>query len=304
MKKFVRSIFPFLSSPLPRPVRIFKIFERRGIHVMPVHFYSPVPDTTELYKTKDLWNVESDFSKVNYNVHFENELSDAFLRYRKEYEDLPSLQDLVKKGYGPGYGEIEALIHHCFIRYFKPKTIIEVGSGISTFFSSNALSMNLVDGTDSKLICIEPFPYDNLKSIPGIHQILEEKVQNVPIDFFQKIEENDVLFIDSSHSVKIGSDVNYLLLDILPNLRKGVLIHIHDIPFPYLYPSEDLIFNHHQFWQEAVLLKALLMNNSEFEIIFCSSFVHYKRPELLQKMFSNYDREKHFPSSIWLKKIS
>lgn len=269
---------------------------------MPAHFYNPVPDTRELSKTRELWDRESDFSKINYDSIKQEELCEKFLQFKNEYEQLPALSDLIKKGYGPGYGEIEPLIQHCFIRYFKPTTIIEVGSGITTFYSSNALAMNSREGQNSHLICIEPYPYDNLKSIPLIEQVIEEKVQNVPISFFQKLDLNDILFIDSSHTVKIGSDVNYLFLDVLPYLKKGVLIHIHDIPFPYLYPSEKLIFEQNKFWQEAVLLKALLTSNNEFEILFCSSYLHFKTPERLEKMFSKYEKEKHFPSSIWLRK--
>jgi Methyltransferase domain len=313
MKSLLRSLVPkFLLNGwrsfkrgLNLKVRTFRMFERMGLHVIPVHYYSPVPDTRELLRNKPHWNKESDLSDLNFNQQEQLHLNEAFSKFRNECDLLPSFADLQSQGFGPGYGEMEALILHCFVRHFQPATIIEVGSGVSTFFSGNALSMNLKDGKDSRLTCIEPYPYAKLRSISYVHEIVEKKVQDVDISFFQQLGNNDILFLDSSHSVKIGSDVNYLILEVLPSLKKGVLIHIHDIPFPYLYPYPEFwIFDRLTFWQEAVLLKAFLSNNNAFEIIYCSSYLHFKNPALLKSTFPKYDNSKHFPSSIWLRKIS
>lgn len=306
MKQALKKFIPKSLRPeLPRWIRTFKMFEKMGYHVHPIHYYSPMPDLRELSKNKHEWNVETDFSKIDYDLEYQLHLNDIFSTYKEECALLPSFKDLITKGFGPGYGEIEAHIQHCVIRHFKPRKIIEVGCGISTFYSSNALLMNKNEGHESGLTCIEPYPFKNLKDIPFIDKIIPEKVQNVSADFFQQLEENDILFIDSSHTVKIGSDVNYLFLDILPYLKKGVLIHIHDIPFPYLYPyPESAIFDRLRFWQEPVLLKAFLINNHAFKMIYCSSHLHFKQPELLESAFPAYDKKKHFPASLWIQKVA
>ena len=192
------------KQKVSRRVRVFRIFERLGLHVFPVHYYSPIPDTRELLRNKQQWHKESNLSNLNFNHEEQLRLSEVFTKLQKECELVPSFTDLRSLGYGPGYGEIEALILHCFIRHFQPGTFIEVGSGLSTFFPVTPLSMNFKDGKESRLICIEPYPYEKLKSISFIHEIVEKKVQDVDIGFFQQLENNDILFIDSSHTVKIG----------------------------------------------------------------------------------------------------
>jgi hypothetical protein len=100
------------------------------------------------------------------------------------------------------------------------------------------------------------------------------------IEVFQTLDENDILFIDSSHVSKIDSDVNWLYLEVLPRLKKGVVIHIHDLPFPYLsVPREHTLFTHHLFWNEAVVAKAFLLFNEAYEIVLCQSMLHFEHPE-------------------------
>jgi len=286
-------------------LKIFKILERFRVHIYPVAYYSPIPNTRELLKNRKWWFKETDLTTINFNYQKQLYLSKIFSKLQKECEILPSYADLQSRNYGPGYREIDGFILHCFIRHFKPKIVVEIGSGISTFFSSNALSINRKEGKNSRLICIEPYPYQELKNIPFVDKIFEKKVQDIDLEFFQQLNDGDILFIDSSHTVRIGSDVNYLILEVLSSLKKGVIIHFHDIPFPYTFPYPDFwIFDKLMFWQEPVLLKAFLMNNNAFEVIYCSSFLHFKNPELLKETFPKYENDKNFPSSIWIQKIS
>src|SRR5207249_666123 len=109
--------------------------------------------------------------------------------------------------------------------------------------------------------------------------------------------------IDSSHVSKLDSDVNYLLLEVMPALNRGVIIHIHDIAFPYLcVPREHPLFAMFQFWNEAALLKAFLLFNHSFEVLICQSWLHYRRPEAISLICPFYNVKKHFPASIWLRK--
>jgi hypothetical protein len=113
--------------------------------------------------------------------------------------------------------------------------------------------------------------------------ILQQEVQDVPLSFFQKLEAGDVLFIDSSHVVRLDGDVIYLYLEVLPALAAGVLIHIHDIAFPYLMPDpERWVFGSKQFWTEAAFVAAVLQNNSNFSILLCTSYLHFRYPDELK----------------------
>ena len=231
-------------------------------------------------------------------------------KFQKEYDNLPSYNSIIAKGYGEGYGEVESHILYGFVRYFKPKQIIEVGSGISTYYSITALRKNKTDeNTDSKITCIEPYPKKALYTLSSSKdsqvELIPKLLQDTDIKLFKTLKENDILFIDSSHIAKINSDVYHIYLQILPLLNKGVIIHIHDISFPHLTPDnvEHWIFNKHQFWNECAFLKAFLTFNNAFEILLCSSYLHYKKPDVLHSVFNIYDRKKHFPNSIWLRKI-
>ena len=130
------------------------------------------------------------------------------------------------------------------IRSFKPKQMIEVRSGLSTYYSHLAINKNKEEGPDCKLVCIEPDLYPNLSSIPGINIVVDE-VQNVALEKFEKLNSGDILFIDSSHILRIDGDVPFLFLEVLPSLKKGVHVHIHDVHFPYNtpYPSSEWFIN-------------------------------------------------------------
>ena len=129
----------------------------------------------------------------------------------------------------------------------------------------------------------------------------EQKVQEVDRGVFDQLAEGDILFIDSSHVSKVDSDVNFLYFEVLPRLRKGVIVHIHDIPFPYMTcPPGHSMFEKSILWNEAALLRAFLMWNSAFEILMCQSYLHGKCPESIKKVVSSYDPHKHFPSSLWM----
>jgi predicted O-methyltransferase YrrM len=284
---------------------LFDRVETKGIHILPVHYYSPVPDTRELRSGDQGWRREVDLADIRFDLQKQSELGEAFKAYGEEIKHLPDAEDLRVQGYGLGYGPIEAMVLHCFIRHFRPKRIIEVGSGVSTVYEANAIYLNAKDGNGPcRLTCIEPFPSDRLRSISEVSEVIERKVQEVPVDLLRTLEAGDILFIDSSHSVKVGSDVNYLYMNVLPALRSGVLVHIHDIYFPYLAPPDMWLFGKMMFWQETVLLKALLSGSREFEVVYCTSYLHHKEPGKLAETFPSYDPRVHYPQSIWLRKLS
>ncbi|MDD5594499.1 MAG: class I SAM-dependent methyltransferase, partial [Candidatus Margulisbacteria bacterium] len=191
-----------------------------------------------------------------------------------------------------------------------PKRYLEVGSGVSTYYAGLAAAENKKNGAAMQITCIEPYPHENLKTIPGI-KIHETKVENVDRALFQELQANDVLFIDSSHILKINGDVSFLYLEVLPVLNKGVIVHIHDIPFPYNipYPPEHWIFepNWPVFWNEAMVLQAFLCCNEKYEIKMSLPLIRFHDEAFLKKqvpIYQSIDQEPNACSSIWLRKVA
>ena len=113
-----------------------------------------------------------------------------------------------------------------------------------------------------------------------MQSLIEKKVQDIDLEFFSQLESGDILFIDSSHTVKIGGDVNYLFLEVLPRLKPGVIVHVHDIFLPFEY-RRDWVLDEFRFWTEQYLLQAFLTFNSEFEVLMANSYLnHYHQQEL------------------------
>ncbi len=173
----------------------------------------------------------------------------------------------------------------------------------STLVSLAALDKNDKEGYPCEFTAIEPYPPQFLEnSAPGIKRLIKEKVENIDLSFFESLSENDLFFIDSTHTVRIGGDVNFLILEVLPKLNKGVIVHIHDIQFPYEYFRSYLLQNH-CFWQEQYLTQAFLMYNRSFKILWCASYIHYKYPELIAKYFSPYPTDR-VPTSLYIRKVA
>jgi hypothetical protein len=298
----------FVSSHLTSAIfrQGFSLFETFGIHVLPVHFYSPVPDTRYLRRAREKWYRPSELVGIDMAFERQQEVLHRLQEFKGEYDNLHGRLAAPLLAVGEGYGDIESLVLYAMVRSMKPKRILEVGAGVSTLYSLAALKENSRrDGKEGGICCIEPYPFSGLtllSSEPKIG-IMRKFAQEVPLAEFAGLDRGDILFIDSSHVAKVGSEVNYLYLEVLPRLKAGVLIHIHDIPFPYPTPEpETWIFREHQFWNEAALVQALLCGNSLFEVVLCTSWMHHLHPELLKSAFQCYDPSLHVPSSLWLRR--
>ncbi|MFO0891031.1 MAG: class I SAM-dependent methyltransferase [Isosphaeraceae bacterium] len=277
-----------------RDQRYFELWQSRGYHIMPVHFYNPIPDTRDI--NEHVFNRQFDLAGVDLNEPAQLRLlSDFGDLYRPEYE-----ADGAESYSIPDWGVL-----YCMIRHFKPRRIIEIGSGESTKVAAKAVLKNQAEtGIEAKLIAIEPSPArDLVEGFPGLCELRAIPVQEVPLSEFLELGENDILFIDSSHMLKIGSDVHYEYLEIIPRLRRGVILHIHDIFLPYDYPRE-LVKNRFIFWNEAYLLQAFLSFNSAFEVLWSSSYLHHRHPEALKRAFTRYRPANGVPSSFWMRRIA
>jgi hypothetical protein len=151
------------------------------------------------------------------------------------------------------------------------------------------------------MTCIEPHPFDKLRTIRGI-QVLTKEVQDAEISFFQQLQENDILFIDSSHILRIDGDVPFLYLEVLPSLNAGVVIHIHDVPFPYNipYPPQLWVFGQHwpMLWNEAMVLQALLCFNHKFKIAMSTPLIRYYDEGFLKSKIPFYETLEQNPNTF------
>src|SRR4030095_9410162 len=281
----IMEVSQFIATVMPRCLRserfrkIFPLWEQHGFHVTPAHFYQPIPDTQSLSET--LWDRPSELIGIDMNDSLQLDLlRRQFSKFRHECEQLPTepTEEPTRFYLNNGlFGGLDALVAYCMVRHFQPRLLVEIGSGFSSLILGEALTKN----NEPNLVCIDPSPQNFLRqNLPGLHSLIEKRVQDIDVDFFSRLTPGDILFIDSSHTVKIGGDVNYLFLEVLPRLKPGVIVHIHDIFLPFDY-RRDWVMEQFRFWSEQYLLQAFLMFNSEFEVLMANSYLnHYQREEL------------------------
>jgi predicted O-methyltransferase YrrM len=273
-------------------------------------YYSPLPSRTRLKSTMARWTKPSSLLGVAYNLaEMKVLLSDLVGRYHEEFMELLPYEEALALEFGPGYTRLDALVLYAMLRARKPARYVEVGSGLSTYYASLAGQKNASEGSPMQITCVEPYPFEALKTIPGI-TVLQQEVQDVGLELFMELGEDDVLFIDSSHIVRLDGDVPFLFLEVLPALRAGPLIHIHDIPFPYHcpYPAEYWIYGKTWpvWWNESMLLHALLCGNKQFAVTLSTPLIRHHDEAFLKELIPGYQtigEEPNTFSSIWLKRV-
>jgi len=296
LSQFVASVIPgCLRSPQFRD--FFQNWERHGFHVTPARFNQPIPDTQSLPET--LWSRPSELVGIQMNEAAQLTLLESFSKFRDEYQQFPTGKTQEHNRFYLGNGlfdGVDALVAYCMIRHFQPRLIIEVGSGFSSLVLGQAVEKN----KNASLICIEPFPREFLREgFRGLQLLIEKKVQDIGLEFFSQLGSGDILFIDSSHTVKIGSDVNYLFLEVLPRLNPGVIVHVHDIFLPFEY-RRDWVLDEFRFWTEQYLLQAFLTFNSEFEVLLANYYLSRYHEEHLRAAFPDLPR--WIGGSFWMRR--
>jgi len=297
---------PHLRGALGRFARLtFPFWERLGLHVTPVHFYEPVPDTTAL--AEDLWSTRSELVGIDMNDDGQRRLLRGFLAFKREYDAFPGEPTPGSSRFHLGNGlfeSVDAEVLYCMVRSFKPRRLLEIGSGHSTLVAAQAILANTRDDPAYRceLRSIDPYPSPVLAGgVPGLSRQVPVPVQDVPLSDFMELGEDDILFIDSSHVLRIGSDVQYEYLEILPRLRPGVVVHVHDVFLPAQYPR-DWVLGQHRFWNEQYLLQAFLTGNSSFEVLWGGSYMHLTHPDELEAAFASYRAAETRPGSFWMRR--
>jgi len=277
------------------------MFSRHGYHLLRKHFYLPIPDNEDL--KADYWERQSDLAGINMNDAGALQLLEGmFPRYMDEFRhrfplDRPGdpREFYLING---GYMAIDAHVYYAMIRHNKPRRIMEIGAGNSTLLGGAACIENKREtGRAVDYTAIDPYPQSILeKGVPGLTRLITTKVQDTAMDLFTSLEANDILFIDSSHVLRSGNDVQFEYLEILPRLAPGVLVHIHDISLPRHYPK--VYFENQLYWNEQYLLQAFLAFNSRFEVLWAGNYMMLKYPQQVCKVFPEYHiMRQHYPMS-------
>ena len=187
------------------------------------------------------------------------------------------------------------------VRSFQPRRVVEIGCGMSTLIIAAALGRNAENGPSSEYVVIDPYPPSNVQAgVRGVSRLIAEEVQNVPLERFTDLQAGDILFVDSSHVVRIGSDVLYEYLEILPRLAPGVVVHAHDIFLPGQYPRE-WVLDRRRFWSEQYLLQSFLAFNHDFEVLWAAGLMDVRHPEVLEAAFPSYHANAR-PGSFWFRR--
>jgi len=262
------------------------ISDRWGYHIRPIHYYEPLPDFSSI--TAEQVNRRRSYSAIDFKSQDQLGLLRELMKYRNELLDTGF--DF-KNDFFNGF---DAAVYYCLIRHLQPQRIIEIGGGYSTRIADTALARNQ-KGT---LTCIEPYPEDRLLEAQLNIEIVDKRVEEIDLSFFSCLEANDILFIDSSHTVKFGSDVCYEFLEILPSLNPGVWIHVHDIFFPHDYPA-DWLLNRRLALNEQYLLEAFLAFNKTFSPQLANYWMCLDHQEEAAHVWPNTATS----SSFWMKRV-
>jgi predicted O-methyltransferase YrrM len=272
-------------------------------HVPPGHFYSPIADPKEVAQYADrVFNRDQrTLPAIDLRETEQLALAAELARFYPEQPFAETRQEGLRYYFGNDfYCHSDAICLYAMMRRFAPKRIIEAGSGFS--------SAVILDTNDRffngaiRLEFIEPYPdrlYSLLTSADRARAVVhEKKLQDVPVEIFAGLEAGDFLFIDSSHVTRVAGEVNYYMFEILPALRPGVFVHIHDIFNGFEYPREWVETG--KSWSEAYLLRAFLEYNSTFEVVLMNDYLaHFHGDFFAQNMPLCLQNT---GGSIWLRK--
>lgn len=265
--------------------------DRWGYHIRPIHYYEPLPDFRSI--TAEQITRRRTYPAIDFNWNEQLTLVNELAVYSDE---LRELQFDFDNGYFSGF---DAAVYYSLIRHLQPRQIVEIGGGYSTQIASRALARYGA----GKLTCIEPYPEERLLNTDLTIDLVQKRVEEIDIDFFSRLEANDILFIDSSHTVKFGSDVCFEFLEILPSLKPGVWIHVHDIFFPRDYPEEWLI-ERRQAWNEQYLLEAFLSFNSRFSVQLANYWFCLDHLDAAARLWPRALSPNYGACSFWMKRVA
>jgi predicted O-methyltransferase YrrM len=310
----VRSLDRLVFAARRARVRLVRrLFAALGFNIVKrADYYSTLPVLEDIERTRARWDRPSELPGLDVDLAaMKTRLAELRERWEPDFAaHAGNYRTNQQAGFGPGYPAFDARTLYYMLREHKPARYLEVGSGLSTYYATLAAGRNADDGAPLKITCIEPYPFPALSTLPGF-ELIEGFVQDVPVTRFEELDDGDVLFIDSSHALKIDSDVAYLFLEVLPRVKPGVFVHIHDVPFPYNapYPADTWLFGERWpvYWNEAMVVQTFLAFNSAFDILLSTPMIRHSDEAFLTGHFADYvpvRDDGNPPSSLWLRRRS
>lgn len=268
------------------------------------HFYSPVVDAGDIAaREATIWPAVPQVLGIDFNdASHQRVLDEWYPQYFPDYDYPEELQETAQLSNfytrNPQFSWLDCRTLFVMLRALRPQRMIEVGSGFSSLLTSDVNRRFL--GRSIDFTCIEPYPREFLRrGIDGLTRLLEERVELIPLQAFEELSAGDILFIDSSHVAKTGSDVNYLMFEVLPRLQPGVIVHVHDIFLPNEYPREWVIADNRS-WNEQYVLRALLMYSNAFSVLFGCSYAFHRFPGKVMQALAHPRGHGFGGGSLWI----
>ncbi len=278
----------------------------------PGHYYSPIPDLLDIKAGEDtIWprKTRKDLPGIDLNERAQLELLERLAQFYPEQPFSDQKTDNLRYYFVNDFFSFsDGIFYHCMIRHLQPKNVVEIGSGFSScvlldtndLFFRSAIRCTFIDPEPQRL-------YGLLKAEDRMRiEILPKRLQDVDLGVFRKLAAGDILFIDSSHVAKTGSDVNLIIFEILPSLAPGVHVHIHDVFYPFEYPRE-YVYNKWA-WNEIYMLRAFLLENPTYRITIFPSFLEqFHGDELRKALPVAWRHPEGWPTlrgaSLWLERL-
>jgi methyltransferase family protein len=279
----------------------------RGYHFQRRDYYSALNDLPFLTENWDLWHNRPAPPGIEWDFDAQLEEVRRIAPYCAELADVPFDPPPGRPIYhwnNDFWRGGDALIHYGLLRNIRPSCVVEVGTGWSSLLMAEALERNAREGAPPAVVNqIEPYPRKELYSgLPSDWALHEAILQRADLRLFDSLGPGDICFYDGSHVARAASDVIWFFFEVLPRLRSGVLVHIHDICWPADYPDE-WILERGQTWNEQYVLQAFLMYNSDFKPLICNSLLFHNRRESVEALFREVPETQKSGSSVWLRRI-
>lgn len=269
------------------------------LNITPMNFYSNLPSVEDVESSFEFEGIDRVQGSYNSPSVFNLEETAAFLAAIEVYADEFDPPEKEISGQSAhfywnnnSFSFMDAMSYYCILRHMKPKRVLEIGSGNSTIVADMALRKNGF----GEMTLIEPYPLEYLGNLESVVSIRKSFIQAVEIsELLAMVDSAEILFIDSTHTVKVGSDCLYIYLKLLPQISKSILVHSHDIALPYALPPAKT--DKHIYWTEQYLLYAYLLDNPKTKVLTGSYYAQRQLPEISQRLMRG--RYNDGGGSIW-----
>jgi hypothetical protein len=290
---------------------VIAALNRLGWVVAPVRdYYHALRPVAELERHQGRWHRPSAMRGVAFDLPaMESTLTSLVADFGEELAALPAYDAIKEQRRGPGFTRVDAFTLYAMLRRIRPGRYLEVGSGLSTWYAAQAAARNATEGRPMAMTVVDPFVSEVTRALPGV-KVVAREAQDLPADWYlERVGPGDVLFIDTTHVVRIDGEVPHLVLEVLPALAAGVTVHVHDVHIPYNVPVLPRAYFSDRRWPmlftEAMLVQAFLCHNPRVELLMSTPLLRFHREEVLRRLLPGYqaldpeDFDTHHGSVWW-----